>query len=223
MKYQKETFLERSVDTLSKIFDILENLPILKLKDLKPDKTVLVIVDMINAFAREGMLQSPRVNEIIPAIVQIMKLCGRHGIKAIAFADNHTDESPEFDSYPVHAMAGTTESEIVDEIKTAGGYTLIPKNSTNGFLEEKFQDWLRANQQTENFIVVGDCTDICVQQFAITLKADFNRRNRRKRVIVPVDAVDTYDLEPHNGDLMHVMALFNMLGNGVELFKSVAD
>ncbi len=223
MNHQKEAFLKKSVDTLGRILDILENLPVLRLKDFQPDRTVLVIIDMINAFAREGMLQSPRVSEIIPAVVRTMGLCSRYGIRSIAFADRHTDESPEFDSYPVHAMAGTTESEVVDEIKEAGGYILMAKNSTNGFLEEEFQNWLGANPQTENFIVVGDCTDICVQQFATTLKADFNRKNLRRRVIVPVDAVDTYDLEHHNGDLMHVMALFNMMGNGVELCRSITE
>jgi hypothetical protein len=29
--------------------------------------------------------------------------------------------------------------------------------------------------------------------------------------------VETYDLGTHNGDLMNVMALYNMLGNGIEV------
>lgn len=223
MYYRKQDILDKSTGTLGKILDILESLPVLKIGELKPDQTTLVIIDMINAFTREGMLQSSRISEIIPAVVRIMKLCSRCSISIIAFADSHAADSPEFDSYPVHAMAGTAESECVDEIKAAGGYTLIPKNSTNGFLEEGFQSWLKLNPEVENFIVVGDCTDICVQQFATTLKADFNRKNQRKRVIVPVNAVETFDLEPHNGDLMHIVALFGMMGNGVELFAGIAD
>ncbi|BAF59833.1 amidases related to nicotinamidase [Pelotomaculum thermopropionicum SI] len=223
MKCRKEAFLEKSLDTLSSICDIIDNLPRLKVDGFIPEKTVLVIVDMINAFAREGNLMSPRVNELVSTVSGILKLCRKHGIGAIAFADCHAPESPEFDAYPKHALAGTSESEVVDEIKEIGGYTLILKNSTNGFLEEGFQSWLRENPQVENFIVVGDCTDICVQQFATTLKADFNRRNRRVRVIVPVNAVDTYDYEPHNGDLMHLMALFSMMGNGIELCKGLVE
>lgn len=220
---QKEIFLRNSLNTLSNIFDLLANLPHLKLGTLSPEKTALVIVDMINGFAKEGALQSPRVKELIPTVVRILNLCLDRGLKIIAFADSHTIESPEFEAYPSHALTGTSESEIVDEIKEIGGYTLIPKNSTNGFLEESFQGWLKANPQVENFIVAGDCTDICVQQFATTLKAHFNRKNLPGRVIVPIDAVNTYDHEPHNGDLMHVMALFNLLGNGVELYKSVEN
>jgi len=49
------------------------------------------------------------------------------------------------------------------------------------------------------------------------LKAWFNVQNRKVRVIVPINAVETYDLDLHDGDLMHVMALYNMMINGVEL------
>jgi nicotinamidase-related amidase len=109
----------------------------------------------------------------------------------------------------------------VDELKDLGGWTLIPKNSTNGFLEPAFQEWLAKNEAIDTFIVTGDCTDICIQQFAITLKTWFNRKDRKSRIIVPIDAVDTYDLGLHSGDLMHVMALYNMIGNGVEVVSGI--
>ena len=116
---------------------------------------------------------------------------------------------------------GSYEGEIVDEIKEVGGYTLIPKNSTNGFLEEEFQKWFEQNHKIDTFIVTGDCTDICVQQFAIALKTWFNMQNKKARVIVPVDAVETYDFGTHNGDLMNAMALYNMMINGVEVVAGV--
>lgn len=223
LKISREEFLKNSAAALGEIYDLLAALPELALDSLDPEKTVLVIVDMINAFARTGPLQSPRVEALIPEVVRVLKLCRRRGIGAIAFADSHSRRSPEFDSYPAHALAGTAESEVVDEIKEVGGYTLFAKNSTNGFLEEGFQNWFSSHPHLENFIVVGDCTDICVQQFALSLKAYSNMRDERRRVIVPVNAVDTYDLGAHNGDLTHVMALFNMMGNGVELYSRVGD
>ncbi len=223
MKVAKEDFLKSSAAALGEIYDLLSGLPELALDGLDPQKTVLVIVDMINAFARMGPLQSPRVEALVPEVVRVLKLCRQRGIGVIAFADSHSERSPEFASYPVHALAGTPESEVVDEIKEAGGYTLFAKNSTNGFLEESFQKWFFSNPHLENFIVVGDCTDICVQQFALSLKAYSNMKNERRRVIVPVNAVDTYDLGAHHGDLTHAMALFNMMGNGVELYSRVAS
>ncbi len=217
----KEDFIKRSTETLEEIFDMFEKAPVISFKDFKKEKTALVIVDMINGFAREGALQSPRVEAVIPEIEKMSKACDEMGIKKIAFADCHTDESPEFGAYPVHCMAGTSEGEIVDELKVIGGYKLIPKNSTNGFIETEFQNWFEENKVIDTFVVTGDCTDICVQQFATTLKTWFNKQNKKSRVIVPVNAVQTYDLGMHNGDLMHVMALYNMTINGVEIVGGI--
>lgn len=217
----KKDFLKKSCKTLEDMLDMLSNLPELELKHVNKDKTVLVIVDMINGFAKEGALSSPRVEGIIPEITELMNKCDKLSIPKVAFADSHTSASPEFDSYPVHCMTGTYESEIVSEIKNIGGYTLIPKNSTNGFLEEKFQQWLKENEHIDTFIITGDCTDICIQQFAETLKTWFNMKNMKSRIIVPINAVETYDLEMHDGDLTNVMALYNMIINGVEVVKKV--
>lgn len=219
--YNKQEFIQKSNETLWEILDQLADLPELTLAELPCDKTLFVIVDMINGFAREGLLQSPRVEALIPEITELSKKCDTLGIEKIAFADCHTDASPEFSSYPVHCKTDSTESDVVNEIRVLGGYQLIPKNSTNGFLEPVFQTWLEVHPGIDHFIVVGDCTDICILQFAVTLKTHFNRLNKQSRVIVPMDAVDTYDLGLHNGDLMHVIALFNMMGNGVEVIKKL--
>lgn len=213
----KNDFLKSSSESLGKIFDMLAILPELSLQELQGNQTVLVIIDMVNGFARKGSLKSPRIEELIPEITKLAKSCNDLGIKSLAFADCHTEESPEFEAYPLHCLAGTVEGEIVDEIKEVGGYTLIPKNSTNGFLEEEFQKWLNENQHIDTFIIVGDCTDICIQQFALTLKPWFNLHNQKVRIIVPINAVETYDLGAHSGDLMNVMALYNMMGNGIEV------
>lgn len=217
----KHDFLNSSLATLGDIFEMLTMLPKLRFSDLPKEQTALVIIDMINGFARAGALKSPKVEELIPEIVTLSKMCSELQIAKLAFADCHTDVSPEFEAYPVHCLVGTVEAEIVDEIKEIGGYTFIPKNSTNGFLEAEFQKWLLKNQQLNTFIVTGDCTDICVQQFAITLKTWFNMQNKKGRVIVPVNAVDTYDFELHNSDLVNVMALYNMIINGIEVIKEI--
>ncbi|MCG8484097.1 MAG: cysteine hydrolase [Clostridia bacterium] len=215
----KKNFLENCSKALSEIYDTLNELKELDIKDCESKKTVLVIVDVINGFVREGALKSERIESIIPEIACLSKACDALGIEKLAFCDYHTQESPEFDAYPPHCLAGTFEAEIVDEIKNIGGYKLIPKNSTNGFLEEAFQEWLEQNIDKDTFIITGDCTDICIQQFAITLKTWFNMKNRKSRVIVPMNMVETYDFGVHNGDLVNTMALYNMMINGVEVVK----
>lgn len=217
----KSEFLKSSIEALGEVFDMLGKLPAIQLKDLQGKQTALVIVDMVNGFVREGMLKSPRVEGLIPEIVELSKACDEMCITKLAFADCHTKASPEFDAYPAHCMIGTSEGEIVDELREIGGYTLIPKNSTNGFLEEAFQKWFKENKHIDTFIITGDCTDICVQQFAITLKTWFNMQNKKVRIIVPINAVETYDLGLHKGDLMNVMALYNMMINGIEVAQEV--
>lgn len=220
-RIDKDEFLKRGMKTLEELLEWLEKLPVIRLEDLQAEQTTLVIVDMINGFAREGALASPRVEALIPEVVKLSEKCGTRGIEKLAFTDNHPSDSPEFSAYPPHCMAGTSEAEVVEEIKEIGGYTLIPKNSTNGFHEAEFKKWLERNPQIDTFLITGDCTDICVQQLAITLKTWFNMQNRKSRIIVPANSVDTYDFGLHNGDLMHVTALYNMWMNGIELVEGV--
>ncbi len=222
MKFsEKSEFLHKSAVMLEELYDMILQLPNLSFNELNPGETVLVIIDMINGFAREGELRSSRIEALIPAIADLSLECDRLSIARLAFADNHTEASPEFGSYPKHCMSGTYESEIVDELKVIDGYLLIPKNSTNGFLEQSFQQWLDKNRHIKNFIIAGDCTDICIQQFAVTLKTWFNMKDEPSRIIVPLNVVDTYDLGLHNADLLNAVALFNMQINGVELVSHI--
>ncbi len=219
----KAEFLEKSTRTLEGIVDMLVNLPDIKLADLDQNRTILVIIDMINGFIREGALKSPRIEGITPKIANLSAKCNDLGIQKIAFADCHTNDSPEFESYPVHCLKDSYEAQIVDEIKEVGGYQLIEKNSTNGFLEDTFCTWLDQNKHVDTFILTGDCTDICVLQFALTLKTWFNRNNKKVRVIVPADMVETYDLGLHDAQLMNIMALYNMIINGIEVVQTIKD
>ena len=217
----KELFLKESMNALDNMLESLKGKPSLNIDELNPENTVLVMIDMINGFCKGGNLYSPRVESLIDKTVRILKLCKERGIKVIAFADSHTEASPELKAYPVHCMRGTFESEVIDELKAVGGYTLIEKNSTNSFLEKEFQEWLKANPNITNMIVIGDCTDICVEQFSNSAKAYFNIENRESRIIVPMDAVETFDSEMHKAELLNVVSLYMMAGNGIELVKTI--
>lgn len=226
MRLDRDGIVKSSAEAIGSIVDTMHRLPELCLRDFVnkgggADNTVLIVVDMVNGFAREGALKSDRVEGLIPEIEELSKMCGKLGMKKLAFADCHTEASREFGAYPPHCMKGTSETELVEELKRVGGYLMIPKNSTNGFLEVQFQEWLKKNPNVHNFIIVGDCTDICIEQFSVALKAYFNMQDRDSRVVVPINAVDTYDLGLHNGDLMNVVAAFMMMGNGVELVSRI--
>lgn len=217
----KELFLSEAAQNLGEIHELITNLKELNIKSIIPSKTAFIIIDMVNGFVKEGALKSDRIEKLIPKICDFSLKCDELEITKIAFADAHFDSSPEFNSYPVHCLKESFESEIIDEIKKIGGYKLLLKNSTNGFLEEAFMDWLIENPGINNFIISGDCTDICIQQFAITLKAWFNKENKASNVIVPIDLVETYNLFEHNAEVVNAMALYNMLINGVDVVKKI--
>lgn len=223
MAYQLQNLLKTSESSLTQIIQLLNNCPSIDLSTLNPNETALIIVDMINGFIKTGPMSSQRIQSIIDPICHLLKQANYLGIEAIAFADCHQADSIEFDSYPPHCLKGDIESEIVDEIKLAGYYQLIEKSSTNGFLEPVFHEWLNNHPSLKNFIIVGDCTDICVEQFAVTLKTYFVTKNQQSRLIVPINGVQTYDLDVHAGDFMNVIALYKMMMNGVEIVTHIEE
>lgn len=220
---QKEELAKGSIKFVGGIIEELEKSKSISLKELQAEDTALIIVDMINGFVREGALKSDRVEELIPEILRLIDLCRNNNIKVVAFGDSHSRTCPEFESYPEHCIEGTSESEVVDEIKSKKEYMLINKNSTNGFLESEFTNFLQLNSNISNFIIVGDCTDLCVLQFSLTLKAYFNKLNKKSNIVIPMNGVDTYDLGLHNGDFMNIFALYNMKTNGINVVKSIEE
>lgn len=194
-----------------------------KLEDLPKDKTVVVVVDMVNGFVHEGLLSSPRILTIIGSIAGLLKRAD--GYQKIFFLDRHSESSPELKTYGVHALIGSSEDELIPELvelSKDNHASVIYKNSTNGFHAPGFTAWLEENEDlVENYVVVGCEADICVAHFATTMRTYFNEKNLERRIIVPIDGVETYDYGTHDGDLMKVISLWEMRLNGIEIADSI--
>lgn len=217
----KQEFLERSNYILSKLYDKLMGLKPINILDLDLKNTSLVIIDMVNGFVKEGPLSSKRVLSINNYIADLSEKCSKLNIKKVVFADSHKINNPEFLYFPKHCLKGDKESEVTDEIKKTGNYLLIEKNSTNGFLEISFLNWLRENKDMENFIIVGNCTDICIQQFVLSLKSYYNMINKNINIILVKELVETYDSELHYADLVNLTSIYNMSINGINIVSKV--
>ncbi len=194
----------------------------MSISELDPQRSELVIVDIVNGFVRQGAMASPLVEDIIPPVVSLMDKCTNANIPAIAFADCHCADCEEFSSFPPHCIENTAESEIVDEIKSKGCYTLIKKNSTNGFHEEAFKEHLTSSGKN-TFIVTGDCTDICVLQFCLALKTFFTQKDKKCEIIIPINCVETYDAPNHSADLMNIAAYKIMKDSGIRFVSEITD
>ena len=222
MNFQEKTaFVAQCTKTVSAVYDHLTTLPGVPLSSL-PGTAALMVVDLVNGFAKKGAMYSPRVEALVSPTAALAKRFLETGRAVLALNDCHTKDSPEFSAYPVHCLKGEWESELAEELK-ALSIPVIEKASTNGMQEPAVLSWLGGHPDTDTFVVTGDCTDICVQQFAIGLKTYYTRQNRPVRVLVPLDLTDTYELGLHGADFTGAAALYNMELNGVELCAVIAD
>ncbi|HMQ31376.1 MAG TPA: isochorismatase family cysteine hydrolase [Chloroflexaceae bacterium] len=197
----------------------------------QPERVAVLSVDMINGFCKEGPLSGPRVGALIAPVVATLRRAHELGVRSIALAqDTHHPNTPEFAAYPPHCIAGTPESQTVTEIAElpfAGEIAVFEKNSLSTHLGTSFGAWVRERPELDTFIIIGDCTDLCVYSAAMHLRLEANALNLRRRVLVPAAAVDTFHtpvavaqelgIHAHDGDLHHVLFLHHMAQNGVEV------
>lgn len=187
------------------------------------NKSVLFIIDMNNGFAKSGTLSSKRVEKLIPSIVEDVEIFNSFNNPIIAFTDSHKKECLEFKSYPIHCLENSYESEIVDEIKQFNDIMIIKKSSTNAFLEEETKKYIDSfvRDGYKNFVLCGCITEVCVKQFAQTLKAYLNVINKDINVIVPINSVDTYDSPEHNADIINLFSFYEMNSCGIKIVKNI--
>ena len=177
--------------------------------------TTIFSIDMNNGFAKKGSLYSDRVNALIEPTSKFFLKAKENQIKIIGITDTHFENCLEFLSYPPHCLLGTWESEIVDELKPFMDEILI-KNSTNAFFSVPIN-----YVENHNYIITGCCTDICIYQFATTLKAYLNENQINANVIVPISLVDTFDSEGHEADFVNNFFLNSLVSNGITVVSEI--
>ena len=232
-------FIEHSGAFLSALVEWERSLPGISWNDLREDaeqgRVALFSVDMINGFCHEGALSSPRVKSIIPAVAEAFKGAYAIGVRDFVLAqDCHTPDAVEFADFPPHCQIGTVEAETIPELADlsfSNLYTIVPKNSLSAFYGTSLGAWLDAHRGLSAAVIVGNCTDLCVYQMALHLKLHANAYNLKTRVIVPENAVQTYDMPietanavgalPHDGDFLHLVFLYHLRLNGVEVVREI--
>lgn len=181
-------------------------------------KKLLVIIDMVNGFVKEGALADTRINFITPNIIELIEKFKSNGHDIISFQDAHSKNSKEFNDFPEHCIEGTKESELIDELLPYNDVMkVIYKNSTSGFVTKEFINYLEENKNNlEEVVITGCCTDICVINFAIPLKNYFNEHNLNTKIIVPKNCVETYNSQTHNSEEYNEIAFKLMKQAGIE-------
>ena len=169
-----------------------------------PDVTI--VVDVLNGFCKDGNLASPRCDAAIPAIQRVIEQRKAAGDQLIFLADTHDPDDREFEIFPVHCVRGTEEAEVVPELQPLlKEGILLRKRRYSGFFETDLEQRLK-KMGPQQVTVVGVCTDICVMHTVADL------RNRDYRVVVPAEAVATFDGPGHPGDEVQRWSLAHLQG-----------
>lgn len=177
---------------------------------------LLVVVDMVNGFIKEGKMSDKDINHITPRIKSLVEsfLSDEEGVAFIK--DTHEVNSTEFKKYPPHCLKGTTESELISELSSYEQKSLsYEKNSTSTIFAKNFMRDIERMESLKEVIITGCCTDICVMNLAIPLVNYFDEENRDVRVLVPQNAVETFNSNIHNRDEYNSMALKLMKNQGI--------
>ncbi len=181
-------------------------------------KKLLVVVDMVNGFVVHGNMADPKIGHIVPECERLVKEFLEKGYQVVYITDCHKENCNEFLKFPVHCVEGTDESEVVDALKKYEDKVIvIKKNSTSAMFAPGFMDIINQMTDLEEVVIIGCCTDICVQNLAIPLANYFDEGDRQVKITVPVNAVETYDAPYHPKDEYNEMAFKFMKQTGINL------
>ena len=168
------------------------------MKELKNYKKALIVVDMVNGFVREGILHDKNIETIIPRIVALIKEYLEQEELIIFIKDTHSEDATEFKRFgnTKHCIKGTTEAELVMELKVYEGLEntiSIEKNSTSFMEAPKFRKLIESLTTLQEIDVVGCCTDICDFNGTMGLSNYLNEWNRDVEIKVHKAAAATYN------------------------------
>lgn len=181
-------------------------------------ESLLVVVDMVNGFVKNGVMSDKSINEITPKIKLLVEqaLTENEGVAFIK--DTHYEDSTEFKKFPPHCIKGSGEEELIDELKPYEIDSLVyEKNSTSTMYAPGFISDIDKMKKLREIIITGCCTDICVMNLAIPLVNYFDQNNRNINVSVIENAVETYDAPIHQRNEYNEMALKLMKQAGVKI------
>ena len=192
-------------------------------KDIKDIREAVFVIDMNVGFCEEGNLADPTIKHIVPNIIPIIRAVLENGEGLFIVNDKHTKDSVELNRYAVHCD-NEKESRTINELAIYEEYAnrLFYKNSTCALFAPGMMEMLMEMISLKRVVIVGCCTDICIQNFAIALRNFFDELNIDVEIIVPKNAVETFHIpEVHDRKENNERAYTVMENTGITLVKTI--
>lgn len=199
----------------------------MKKNDLQDIEELLIVVDMVNGFVKEGTMADPYIGHIIPTIEKLMiNYLNKNNTGVFIIKEAHNLDACEFKVHPKHCVKGTKEAMLIDEFSSLEPYCYeFFKNGTSAIWSNGFIDTIKLLLQNSKFrrvVVVGCCTDICIMDLSIPLKKLFDELNIEVEVMISKDAVETFNIDGvHERDEWNNMAFRFMEQAGITLVKKI--
>lgn len=163
----------------------------------------LIIIDMLNDFIdpKGALYCGPTCDAIVELIRRRSEAHRRRGGVVIYLQDSHRPDDAEFAKFPVHCVAGTWGSRIIESLTPFPSDIVLPKTRYSGFYGTDLEKVLLA-AHPEGVEVVGVCTSICVMDTVGGLV------NRDYAVRVPAVEVADFDPQAHAFALRRMQTIY---------------
>ncbi len=157
----------------------------------------IIVIDMLEEFVR-GRLKAEEAENIVPYIKRLVDFAHSYGIPVIHTVDRHyPDIDAEFRLWGPHAVIGSKEARIIDELYPTEKDYVVYKRRYDAFVYTDL-DLLLKELGVSTLILSGIHTHICVQNTAL------GAFYRGYKVIVPVECVAAATREWHERGLEYM-------------------
>jgi ureidoacrylate peracid hydrolase len=199
-----------------------QQISLLAADDIDPSHTVILVVDMQNAFFSASSTLGDRVAK--QALIPRLELfVDRARAKKVNLAFIHmvttdNDASPRMRERRIKrglkdsTAAGTEGIEFLPELQPCSGDIIVEKNKFNAFLNTPLDARLR-NRGISTIVVTGVFTNVCVGMTA----CDGSMRNYF--VIVPSDMCVGTTEQQHESFLSNINSFFGKVTSSHELLQ----
>jgi len=189
--------------------------------------TVFIDIDtQLDFLYPAGALYVPGAELLIPTLAHLTRYAGQHGIPLISTVDAHTENDPEFQSWPKHCVAGTAGQHKAEATLLArrvvvpnreGDLALgdaqqivVEKQTVDAFQTHTFARIVR-RLNPDRIVVYGVVTEICVLH-AVRGLLPFG-----KPIVVVIDAIRSLTAQASRGALEEMRAGGAILATAAEV------